>query len=205
MNAKKTLRSAIISGIMLATLLMSSGCFIQSLDPFYTADQATELPDIAGSWTPTLKMGDEVKAVNAEPWLFTKTTIKTIDDGSSGLLKVTYFKVGETTFADIMPSDDADDTNNVYFNLHLLPVHSVCKVELKDDELTMIPLDGDWLIKQLKSKSIALPHKVLSTDEDHVVLTATTKELNKFLKTTATNENAFPPKHVFKFKKQLPQ
>lgn len=182
-----------------------SGCFIQSLQPFYAEPMRVEVPDLIGEWRLVRAGSDDVTTRYPQPWLFTSTVIQTYDKGVPSPLRVVWFKVGDTLFADLSADERAYDGKlNAWWSMHAVPVHSVCKVLLDGDTLSLIPLDGDWLLKGIARKEIVLAHSAVDGKGDHSLLTAPTEELIAFLKKYQGNPEAFPDgnAHVFRLVKR---
>ena len=83
--------------------------------------------------------------------------------------------------------------------MHTVPVHSVCKVVMSADRMSLIPLDGEWVAEMLEEEEISLSYLTVDSEEDHIVLTSPSEELVSFLKKYGNNEYAFPIEnaHVF--------
>ncbi len=192
---KKSLGLAFI----LLTALTQSGCFIQSFQPFYTQDTLVESTATLGEWYLVME-GEEVIAEDyPEPWVFGKEQITTFHDSVSSELDVKYFRVNGFDFIDFSPSESVSGVN-AWWQLHTVPVHSVCKLKFSADSLSLTPLDGGWVEKMLDEKKISLPYISVDDDEDHIVLTASAQELVSFLNEYGDNEEAFPSEteHLFK-------
>ena len=195
---KKSIRVFVMA--FLACLL--SGCFLQSLQPFNTKDLVVELPAIEGQWV-LVKEGDTaVTDKYLQPWLFGKEKVTAFAEGLPSDLGVTYFKVEGTTFVDIVPYDFDDFTcRNRWWLIHVVPVHTVCRVELSGNGLKMVPLDGTWVAGMLENKQLSLAHAMAEQEEDTPVLTATTEELVLFLKQYGQHAKAFPASSTLHFQR----
>jgi hypothetical protein len=198
MRRKRMALRFVVLGILCIFLL--SGCFIQSIQPFYTQDLKIEFPRVKGAWL-LKKIGDEdVSAKYPEPWIFTERAIKTFEYAVESELTTQFFKIGDTLFVDLKAGDPYQLKNpNHWWNLHVIPVHSVCKVLIRDNQLFMTPLDGDWVTARIKKKELNLGYVNIGDKEDQYVLTSSPKDLALFLKDVAGNEDAFPPGAVHMF------
>ncbi|MBN1670217.1 MAG: hypothetical protein JXR37_04250 [Kiritimatiellae bacterium] len=192
-------RLGLAVGIVLVAIFLP-GCFIQSLQPFFTEDSKTDLPDIAGKWR-LVKQGErDVSEKYKEAWTFGQDTIQTFEEGVASLLKVQYFKVAEVVFADLSRGDpDKLKAPNPWWMIHTVPAHSVCKVDLTGDALVMTPLNGEWVADLFKEKKLSLPHTTVGEDADQIVLTASSAELTEFLGTCVSNTAAFPSDFSYRF------
>ena len=116
---------------------------------------------------------------------------------------VMFFKLGDHTFVDVLPGNTGDETTlNSYWRWTVHPTHTVCKVELKDDTLTLRPLDYDWLKKSLEKGKLSLPH--LGKLDDFVLFTASPRQWEVFLSRQATNPKAFVEEHAYVLKRKTP-
>ena len=75
------------------------------------------------------------------------------------------------------------------------PVHAFARVELTRDRLHFSVLDRDWLRDALEQKLLFLKHE--ATDGD-VVLTASTRDLQRVLTEWASHPDAFGSKTTFR-------
>lgn len=193
-----------ICGCVLLTVLLS-GCFMQSIHPFYTDASLVDVPEISGSWRLISQGSEDLSGKYREPWHFGKDKIETYEKGVNSSLDVKYFRVEGTLFADLI-SSKPDETKgpNFWWMLHVLPMHSVCRVHISGDTVSFTPLNGDWLTRKLKDKAIALPFIYTEDTLDHPVLAASSGDLMAFLKIYRDNAEAFPKDNAFKFIKDTP-
>lgn len=181
--------------VLAMTVTCFCGCIVQSLHPFYTAQAVIESPVEKGEWT----MVDKTeKPEMPKPWIFENDKITVYDEhGSSGILKVVYFKVGEKIFMDAT-ADETDEGVCTWWAIHLTPVHTVCRVEIQDDHLTLTPIAHEWIEKALKDKTIKMPH-LERNEQDFLVFTASSEEWMAFLKTHIDDSKLFSKTGALKF------
>ncbi len=183
-----------------------SGCFIQSFRPFYTEDLVVQIPEINGLWYLTAKGEDDESERYPEPWEFSDRSIVTIEKGIRSALEVTWFRIGTTTFADLKATDlDESKAPNPWWGMHIISVHSVCRVDADKDVLRLTPLDGDWLVKKIQNKEITLALTSIDPGDNHYVLSSTSEELTSFLKQYADNADAFPASTTHIFRRLKPE
>ena len=155
-----------IMAILFVTSCLS-GCFIQSFQPFYTDDLVTDHPGIKGKWSLVRKGDEEVAQKYPQPWVFTDDEITTFEHSISSILDVTYFTIGESTFVDLTPAEpDEDKGPNEWWTIHTIPVHSVCKVVMSADALSLTPLDGEWVAKLLEKRRLPCPSRRLTPTKE---------------------------------------
>jgi len=168
---------------------------VQSLHPFYTAQAVIESPVEKGEWTMVDKTG---KPEMPKPWAFEKDKITVYDEhGASGILKVVYFKVGKKIFIDSI-ADEPGKGVCTWWAIHLTPVHTLCRVEIQDDHLTLTPIDHEWIENALKNKTIKMPH-LERNEQDFLVFTASSEEWMAFLKTHLDDSGLFPETSALTF------
>ena len=195
--------------IVLAGLALS-GCFVQSIHPFYTDAAKISLPQVAGEWDFISARGDDMTKHKVKPWVFSENDGPSYEVGSynknnaPGNLKAVFFKVGDQIFCDWLAGELPDLAPiNEFWTMNVRPVHTVTKVSLTNDVLTFVGLDADWMLEALEKKEVTLPCiKEQQADDGLPLFTASPQEWNDFLKKNGGNTNAFPVKLSYVFKKR---
>jgi hypothetical protein len=197
---------AVMQRFLPILLLALAGCVVQSLHPFYTPTSVTKPTELAGDWYPIESTADTNRPVRA--WPLTASDAKQFEwvtyvENSPGKLKVTFFHVGTNLFADFLAGDfdGAEKCLNGYWLIHVYPVHSVARVETNNHQLTIIPLNEDWLRKAIHSNTVSLAHLQPEGAED-LLYTATPGNWMKFLGRYGTDTNAFPIQDAYKFRRR---
>lgn len=147
------------------TAILCTGCFIQSLNPFYTRQSVVTMPQLPGNWQLVKELGKDLADMKdapvRDPWTIvprngnkmTYYLVTACDkDNRKGTLKAVFFSVGGETYCDIMPVNVPE--SNKYVDIHLYPLHSLAKVELKDDVLTLRMMSRKWLQDAVKGKEV---------------------------------------------------
>ena len=191
-----------IAEISILTFLSLSlaGCIVQSLQPFYKEKALIEMPGIRGEWILMRDAGKDASKKDIEPWVFSGDKVETFDEkGRRSILKVRYFKVENTVFVDVMAGEPDQSVLNKWWYLHVMPVHSVARVMLKDGVLTIIPLNYSWLKDAIEAGRVSLPHIRLKA-ADMTVFNVDSDTWMAFLKKYKDDKDAFTDKleHVFK-------
>jgi len=195
------------NGVLIVMLgLVASGCYVQSLNVFYTDDVKVDLREIAGDWKPEIQTGESVTNKQITSWKFTTNTVETYDgDNIYSELKTVYFKVAGTYFMDFTAGDlskgDKGNVFNGFWAAGIAPVHSLCKVDIKGDRLTLIPPDAKWFTDRIEKKKgrLSLSYVKSMDDSGNCIFTATPKEWVAFLKKYKDSEEVFNPKGIFVF------
>ena len=179
-------------GLVLAIMLLAffTGC-VPSLHPLYTQEDLVFDPGLIGMWSPV------EESEHGEVWTFTKDgetgyrlLIEVKEDSAAERAEfdVHLLKLGDHMFLDFYPKQPK--FNNDFYMMHLVPAHSFFKVFIEGDILKLVMLDYEWLEKKLEKRKVKLKHERL--EDGPIVLTASTKELQKFFKKYADNKDAFP-------------
>ena len=183
-------------GLVFAIMLLAffAGC-IPSLHPLYTADDLVFEPGLVGRWSPV------EDSESGEVWTFTKSDQtgyrlvvdpkekESEDDTPAGRAEFDahLLKLGDHMFLDLYPEQPRFE--NDFYMMHLVPAHSFFKLSIEGDILKLVMIDYEWLDKMLKKRKIKLKHERL--EDGAIVLTASTKELQKFFRKYAGNKDAF--------------
>lgn len=96
-------------------------------------------------------------------------------------LDVRFGRIGGQLFADFI-AHDADDEIGTW------PVHAFARVRLEKDVLEFSVLDREWLRRVLREKPSSIAHEIV---DGHVVLTATTPDLQKAMEKWKREPAAF--------------
>ena len=183
----------------LAVLL--AGC-VPSLNPLYTEKDLVFDPALLGVWS-------EVEN-STDGWTFRKKDEKSyllvIQDGEkSSPFVVHLVQLGKYRFLDLYPDEAGlrDLNCEGTFKMTLIPGHLFLKVSQIEPTLKMATLDPEWLDKLLKKSPRALRHQRLGEDKGFV-LTASTKELQKFMLKYVHTKEAFGEPSEFKREKETP-
>jgi hypothetical protein len=191
-----------------------SGCYIQSLNKFYTNDLKIELPQISGEWIPLNPEGKDVSDKSIPPWKFSnyegnsEGTIDTFDVEFKGNnkyseLEVAYFKIGDNIFMDYTAGELSGhrllhgEIGNFFWTTGVTITHSVCKIIFENDHLIIIPINYKWFEDRINENTMNL--SFIRTD--NYIFTATTEQWVSFLKTYGSDKDVFSEKNKFVFKK----
>jgi hypothetical protein len=167
-----------IPSTLAATLaLILSGC-VQSVNPLYTERDLVFDSTLVGTWSEN--DGDQ------ETWVFEKSDDKGYkaiyqEKGKTGEFDVHLVKLGDRLFLDFYPEDGGikEMDRNDFYRFHFLPIHTFARVSLSPSSLEMAFMDPDWLNKLIEGNPKAIRHE--RRGEDGILLTAPTKDLQKFV------------------------
>jgi hypothetical protein len=176
---KNTIKFAVLVGLM----LILTSC-IPSLNPLYSDDDLIFEPALLGVWT---------DAEATESWDFSTSNEKdyhlvyTDESGKKGEFKARLLKIEGRLFLDLTPLRTALAQNDFY-KANLLPVHTFVHISTPAPNPQITYLEPDWLKSHLDKNPSALRHEKLSGE---ILITASTKDLQKFLLTHLDTPGAF--------------
>ena len=175
MGSRKIKR--VLPWLAVCLAVMVAGCVVPSIYPFYTEKEVVFDPALLGTWEKT-----SVDADAREIWTFEKAGEKEykftfIDGDRKNVFSAHLFQLKEHLFLDCLHTEQAGDG---------VPPHYLLRVGQIEPTLKVAMLDATWLRKLLDRNPGAIRH-VLTRDESgnanstHIVLTADTAELQKFI------------------------
>lgn len=174
MNTKKIL--------FYALAFIIGGC-VPSLHPLYTNKELVFEQKLLGKW---------VEGQN-NVWDFKKSSepnaydLSVIMDKKEGGFTAHLVKINDTLFLDLFPKDPNLKENDFY-KLHLLPVHTFMKVDEIEPALKLAMMAPDVLKKNIDADPNLIKHETL---DNTIVLTASTQQLQQFMKKYANDPNIF--------------
>jgi hypothetical protein len=180
--------------IIASTILLFTGCGIFSLHPLYHTDDLIVKTELIGTW----QNGDDGKTLIVIDTLDTDTYYFEIIDGKDTIeFKMGLLELNGQYFIDLFPHDncslfdggDCYSLENMFRNY--IPAHTFMKFDFVNDEIILTEFDNDRLINLFQQNRIRLAHEMPGDDEDYVVITASTDELQKFITHYANDDEAF--------------
>ena len=187
--------SRIIAGVaaLFAVMLFLTGCVVTSIYPYYTDKDLVFEPAMVGDWA-------EAGATNAT------TEYVRIEQAGDKSYRATVFGSDETNTSDVclfrLKQQLFLDTCPTNRSLDYVPVHQVSKVIQIGRGLETANLNYDWLAKLLGKNPGVIRHMLLRENpgDEHgrIVLTADTRELQRFIIKYANNTNAWKEPSQFK-------
>lgn len=175
-----------------ALAFMLFGC-VPSLHKLYTPDVEVFEESLLGAWT----SGDDLweferleKPGNdqTEAKLYYALRITDNDKEIPAAFEAHLVKLDEMLFLDLYPKDATKGYNN-WYTVHVLPVHTFMRMELKDEELGLRVMNPDAMNKLVEKDPDVIRHEIVK--DDRLVLTASTAELQQFLKDYADHDEIY--------------
>ena len=195
--------------LIVTCILFLSSCVVKSLNPFYTKKSISFDQRFVGEWTDSKKgtwtvipFKDEItkenpieKMKNEDIQLYNEYKnsyyIQRNYQGEKALFIATPFNINNQTFLDFYPLEYQDDINNL-LQKHLIYTHSLVKYDVTESgEIEIKWLDEKKVESLFKNKKIKIEHKRIGVLKENFLLTASSKELNKFIEkyTKSKDEN----------------
>ena len=175
----------ITTGLALMTLLV--GCVVTSVYPFYTTKDVAFDSSLVGTWSE-----HSAKEDTNSFWQFTRLNeraywLRTVENNKTNCYETYRFRLKQHAFLDLRTTNRMDDQ---------LPLHYLLKIEKTGSMLQVKVLNFDWIAKLLEKNPKALRHVLVpnepgNTDNNQLVLTAGTTELQKFVLKHINDTNTF--------------
>jgi len=165
----------------LVAMVALAGC-VGSLHPLYRDQDLIFDTGLLGTW--------KEKPDSTESWRFSKSSDETYrlvveDDGKIGTFEARLLKLGNLTFLDFYPEWFSGMD---YYKSHFVRMHSFLLVRQITPTLEMANVEDDWMRDFLKAHPDALRHE---WDDDDILLTAATADLQMFFRNHANDQGAF--------------
>ena len=160
-----------------------AGCLVPSLHPLYNENDKLVITELAGDWT--TEDGDALWLFQAEP--DSSYALAYVESNDTSWFVTHLLKLGDDFFMDMYP--DPSDVLSDAYKEHLIGAHTFSRIELDSTGLTISVLDSEWLQKQIESGQLTIAHEQLGPGD--LVLTATTEDLQTFVKSIARDSLAF--------------
>jgi len=172
---------------LLAAIL--GGC-IPSLNPLFTENELIFEEKLLGTWAE-----DDSK----ETWQFKRGS----DDPNEKFYEMTYTdsegkgvffaglgKINDVMFLNIYPHEPELDKANDFYKLHILRVHTFMKIEQIEPTLKMAVMNPERMKEMLEKNPDIIKHEMIQ-DGDRILLTASTEQLQLFMKKYMNEEELF--------------
>jgi hypothetical protein len=163
-----------------------AGC-VPSLHSLFTEKDTFFDPQLAGIWTSNDK---EIWQFAKKPDSNSYEVIYTDKDENRGSFVGTLGKINDMTFLDLFPDNSLMEIHsNGYYQAHLVPAHTFMKIEQIHPTLKMRAMDPDKTRDMLKNDPNLLKFELI--DDNRAVITASTQQLQQFMKEHANDKGLF--------------
>lgn len=184
-------RNVLISFVL---ILLFTGCVVYSFYPLYTDKDLFANDLLTGNWIDkdsTSWNFEHTKTGNRENEKTDSTSYVLIvndKDNRESKFSVHIIKLGGHYFLDFYLEDFYDNQNLDLASFHIVPVHTFAKVVISKNQLQINWFDQNWLEKLIKENKIRIRHEY---NGDYILLTASPKDLQKFVTKYVDSEEAF--------------
>ncbi len=165
--------------ILIASIvILMSGCFIKSLNPFYTKKDIVFDPSIIGTWVDGDTSRWVIKQQNKWPVEPENSyQVEIIEkDGSVADFNAHLFRLNNQLYLDFYPSGKIG--TNDFVDATVVLTHSLAKVSYTASTIKIQWFNEVWFEQLLKQNRIRINHEKLP---EGYLLTASTEELQKFI------------------------
>lgn len=188
-------QSIILIGLLAMIL---SSCLVKSLHQFYSEKDVIFDNKLIGSWLDddsTKWVISQYSIAKGSQYPFSKGSKQEDSLDNSYLVEmyeedallpskfnVHLFELGEKLYLDFLPI--REDQNNEMLDIHLISSHSIARMKFQDNgQIGISWFNEGWLEELFEENKIKISHEVIGDQhEKQYVLTASTEELQKFLK-----------------------
>ena len=182
-----TIRVAAAAAASLTVVMFFAGCVVTSVYPYYTDKDLVFDQAVLGNWVDAGQTNEPSEYVKIESRGEAGYCATVYEAKETNSLEVHLFRLKQQLFLDSCPTNRS---------LDFVPVHQVSKVLEIGPVIETANLNYDWLAKLLEKNPRAIRHMVLrEKPEDkqsgRIILTADTKELQRFLLKYVNNTNAW--------------
>jgi hypothetical protein len=187
--------------ITMIGLPITTGCWVQSVYPFYEESDVVADNSLVGTWAGEGELqpcllnvafdpGEKVYNIAMSKSAEAKGEMKCAEMTAKGHL----VQLGSERFLDILPTDEKS----------LAELHSLMKIKPDKQYLVLVPMDADWLADAIRDKTLDLTARI---DEKvvppvDVILTSPTRDLRNLLRESGDARGAFSDKDEMRFQKK---
>lgn len=195
--------------ILVSSLLfLLPGCLVISIHPFYTDDDVIYKPEFNGKWmdhdsgTWIISQHMEFAGLFQPDKPGRSYDITITDNKGTSRFIGHLFQLGKELYLDFYPNSSKEGDNlkegNDFEHFHFVPSHSLARVEVKNGKIIIAWYNQEWLVGLFNQNKIRIAHERTPYDIDQkdpagyeVLLTASTPELQKFIRKYGNDPNAF--------------
>lgn len=196
--------------ILLVSLVVFNSCIVKSLNPFYTEETIKFSKDFLGEWKDNnkdiwkitslkdeyaklIKSGEKITLEDEKFFKKYKNSysVEYSDKDKKSLFIATPFKLKDQLFLDFIPFNDQGSEMNGLLQIHNIYPHSLVKLDiLNNNEISIKWFDEKRLKEIFKEKRIKIKHEKIGVMKEDILLTASSEELQQFLKKYMASESA---------------
>ncbi len=210
------------TSFILVLILLFSGCYLKSVHPLVTTEQAVLLDGLEGRWEtesqrwtfindprnlPNLDLSTfdiEDFSVDEDEDITEKLYLVLYEDFEDKSIDSSIYigAVGEFNgahFLDLSVFDIGSSSN--LKQAHYFPVHTFSKLHVVNDTLNIEFFKDSWIEELIENNRIRIKHE---KENGEILVTASTNELQKFVTKYAHDKRAFDDPKVLKRANETP-
>lgn len=176
-------------------IVFLGGC-VSSLHPLYSSDTLTFRTEMLGNWVQADGQGQWIFVKNDKPddlyytLIFTQYDLKSKEQTQNHYI-VHLVKLGNYYFLDFELALSDEEEEKLIGNLFspVLITHKFAKIDISKEKLKVYMFDDEWISDLFDQQKIRMKHEKL--ENGSILLTASTNELQKFVKKYAAEKKAF--------------
>lgn len=175
----------IISGILM------TGCLVSSIHPFFKTEDVIYNADLLGNWMDgdssiwTIQRNTYTESFMGEEKDDNSYKMVYYEDGNGkSVLRGTLFQLKGVQYIDFYPDPDYEGHwESDMTSFHMLPTHTLARVQFNSDSILIYWYGEDWLNDLLEQNRVKIAHETvqITSYTSRSVLTASTDELQKFI------------------------
>lgn len=174
-------------------MLLFQGCIVKSLHPFYSKKDLTFRKELLTTWEDQDGGKWNIHASKDSPNAYEMHWSK--PNAEEVVFLSHLFTLDDQLYFDFFPVTGTGNTMAI-FDMHMMPTHSIAKVQmLTDQEVHILWFNEEWLKLLFDENRIKISHEVVNDetqrDSKAYVLTASTEELQKFILKFGKDPRAF--------------
>lgn len=178
---------------LLAAVL--GGCVLPSLHPLYSDKDIVFEEKLLGNWR---------SCSSKEMWLFEKGSepnsynLTGTDTDGSGKFIAHLVAIDDMLFLDLFPGEPESLKSCSLWRYSICPLHLFIKVDQIEPTLKIRMMNPEKMQKLLENDPNLLKHEILEKNDNRIVLTASTAELQKFMRAYGNSDELFGDVAEFK-------
>lgn len=178
-SAKKMCGTRIL--VSMGLVLLLAACGPESRNSLFTEKNLVFDPALVGTWAGEGEIYT-CERLRDKTYKIIHTALR---DRTQSRYQAQLGQLGEFLFLDVVPEEpevkEGPQQAHMFFRLWM-----------QGDDLGVVGLDDDWVKKMIASGKIKLSYERVGKEQNDIVLTASTADLQAFVMKYAEDEQAFP-------------
>jgi hypothetical protein len=183
--------------VFVLTLVLLQGCLVKSLHPFFKDSDVVFKKELINNWKDQEGARWEILPVKESKVAYELRHYQSGGEQPDEMFVAHLFNLHGQLYLDFFPIA-RDDSDAAMFDMHMLPTHTIARIEsISDREIQIRWLNEEWLQSLFDQNKIRISHEVvynpITQDRSNMgyVLTASTDEMQKFIIKYGDEDKAF--------------